>query len=185
MDRKGEREGKTETYETTSKLQQRVGNIERIGTRKLTEGLKHKKMKERSFHTPKGLHKKNLKEMVWRTEQKRNKKKVYTREQRNLRRARTQRRTMETRKTKERSTWPSIPHQNTEQKELRGESRSREGSKWGVRTQVGTPAGSGGENILRQPGSTRVQPKTELIIYHSNLSATLFLTKVFGKMQAT
>ena len=33
-------------------------NIERIGTRKFTEGLKHKKMKERSFHTPKGLHKK-------------------------------------------------------------------------------------------------------------------------------
>ena len=48
---KGEREGKTETYETISKLQQRVGNIERIGTRKLTEGLKHKKMKkEASTH---------------------------------------------------------------------------------------------------------------------------------------
>ena len=110
-------------------------------------------MKERSFHTPKGLHKKNLKEMVWRTEQKRNKKKVYTREQRNLRRARTQRRTMEIRKTKERSTWPSIPHQNTEQKELRGESRSREGSKWGVRTQGWNSGGlGGGENILRQPG---------------------------------
>ena len=58
--------------------------------------------------------------------------------------------------------WPSTPHQNTEQKELRGESRSREGSKWGVRTQVGTPAGSGGEH----PSATWVQPKTELIIYH-------------------
>ena len=124
-------------------------------------------MKERSFHTPKGLHKKNLKEMVWRTEQKRNKKKVYTREQRNLRRARTQRRTMEIRKTKERSTWPSIPHQNTEQKELRGESRSREGSKWGV-SNPGLElrrARGGGEH----PSATWVQPGFKNRINHISL----------------
>ena len=91
--------------------------------------------------------------MVWRTEQERNKKKVYTGKQRNLRRARTQRRTMETRKTKERSTCPPF-HTKTQSRrcyEANREAAKRATGGFEPRLELRRARG-GGQNILQQPG---------------------------------